>query len=583
MTRVHNDPEQFKDDMLAGFTSAYGRYVQKVPKASGVMRTGGARRGKVSVIIGGGCGHYPAFSGLVGAGLADGSVVGDIFTSPSTEQAYRVARALDGGAGVLFSFGNYAGDVMNFGVAQERLRADGIACATVLVTDDLASAAADAITDRRGIAGTLVVFKVAGAAAARGDELAEVERAARKANARTRTLGVAFAGCTFPGQSEPLFEVPAGSMEVGLGIHGEPGIRTVEKGSAHDLAAMLVEPLLAEGPADASGRVAVLLNGLGATKYEELFVLWKDILPMLELAGLEVVLPEVGEFVTSLDMAGCSLTVTWLDEELEELWCAPADTPAFRRGEVSSSPRYEACGLPKAALAAGDGPASEFSAESGRAAVTVRAVLAKMLAVVTEHEDELGRIDAVAGDGDHGTGMTRGLRAAAEGAEAEGGAGSVLRAAGRAWADKAGGTSGVLWGLFLESIGDGLGDENTPTAPGVADALQHGLDAMRRIGKAEVGDKTMLDALTPFIDTLRDAVGGGQALPQAWAQAAETATQAARDTAQLRPRVGRARPLAERSVGTPDAGAVSFALCAEAAGEVLAESPGPEPTADGSR
>jgi len=275
--------------------------------------------------------------------------------------------------------------------------------------------------------------------------------------------------------------------------------------------------------------------------------------------------------VTSLDMAGCSLTMTWLDDELEELWCAPADTPAFRRGDVSSLPHFEARGLPHAVLQAIDEPTDEFTAESARAAVTARAVLARMLQVVTEQEDELGRIDAVAGDGDHGTGMTRGLRAATEAAQPEGGVGSVLRGAGRAWADKAGGTSGLLWGLFLESIGDSLGDSATPTAEGTTDAVQHGLDAMRRIGKAEVGDKTMLDALTPFVDALRQAVGDGQGLAQAWSVAAETATLAAHKTAELRPRVGRARPLAERSVGTPDAGAISLALCAKAAGDVLTE------------
>jgi len=571
VTRIHNVPAEFKDDMLAGFTSAYARYVEKVPNASGVMRAGGARRGKVSVIIGGGCGHYPAFSGLVGAGLADGSVVGDIFTSPSTEQAYRVARVLDGDAGILFSFGNYAGDVMNFGVAQERLHAEGIECATVLVTDDVASADADAVDKRRGIAGNLVVFKAAGAAAARGATLTEVERVARKANSRTQTLGVAFAGCTFPGQSTPLFEVPAGSLEVGLGIHGEPGIRTVDEMSARDLATTLVEPLLRERPPDATGRVAVLLNGLGSTKYEELFVLWKDILPALEDAGVEVVLPEVGEFVTSLDMAGCSLTLSWLDDELEELWRAPADTPAFRRGEVSSLPHFVPRCLPASALQDVEPQVGEFSAESGRAAETARAALDRMLEVVTEQEDELGRIDAVAGDGDHGTGMTRGLRAATEAAQVEGGVGSMLRAAGRGWADKAGGTSGVLWGLFLESIGEDLGDSATPTAEGVVAAVQKGLDAMLRIGKAEVGDKTMLDAITPFVDALRDAVDHDRSLSAAWSEAADTATDAAQRTAELRPRIGRARPLAERSVGTPDPGAVSFALCATAVGDVLAE------------
>lgn len=175
MAHVYNDPAEFKNDMVDGFVSAYSRYVERVPNASAVMRRGGPRAGKVSVIIGGGSGHYPAFCGTVGAGLADGAVIGDIFTSPSNEQAYRTGQALDGGAGVLFSFGNYAGDVMNFGAAEERLRADGIDCRTVLVTDDVASAPLDLQAKRRGVVGDFVVFKVAGAAADRGDSLDRVE------------------------------------------------------------------------------------------------------------------------------------------------------------------------------------------------------------------------------------------------------------------------------------------------------------------------------------------------------------------------------------------------------------------------
>src|SRR6478752_2773509 len=231
---------------------------------------GRPRSGKVSVIIGGGSGHYPAFCGTVGAGLADGAVIGDIFTSPSTEQAYRAGKALDGGAGVLFSFGNYAGDVMNFGVAQERLRAEGIDCRTVLVTDDVASAPAEQGTKRRGVVGDFVVFKIAGAAADRGDDLDRVETLARKANAATISFGVAFDGCTFPGKTEPLFRVQPGHMDLGLGIHGEPGIRTMQWIPARELAAVLLEPLLAERPeaTDHPNRAAVILNGLGATKYE---------------------------------------------------------------------------------------------------------------------------------------------------------------------------------------------------------------------------------------------------------------------------------------------------------------------------
>ena len=572
MAHVYNDPAEFKNDMVDGFVSAYSRYVERVPNASAVMRRGGPRAGKVSVIIGGGSGHYPAFCGTVGAGLADGAVIGDIFTSPSNEQAYRTGQALDGGAGVLFSFGNYAGDVMNFGAAEERLRAEGIDCRTVLVTDDVASAPLAAQGKRRGVVGDFVVFKIAGAAADRGDSLDQVEKLARKANAATVSFGVAFDGCTFPGKTEPLFSVQPGHMDLGLGIHGEPGIKTVEWIPARELASVLLEPLLAERPdGDRPTRAAVILNGLGATKYEELFVLWQTLGPLLDEHGIVPVLPEVGEIVTSLDMAGCSLTLTWLDAELEELWCAPADTPAFRRGSVADLPRFEAA--TRATAADTTEEVTVGSAESQQAAGVVRQAISVMLQTVVEHEDELGRIDAIAGDGDHGVGMVRGLRAAdvaATGVPGESGVSGVLRAAGAAWADKAGGTSGVLWGAILTAVGAALGDQDAPTAVSVADAVTAGADALHRLGKCEIGDKTMYDALRPFADALNDNVAAGQDLVPAWRAAADVATTRARETASLTPQLGRARPLAERSVGTPDAGATSMALVLTALIDVLA-------------
>lgn len=601
MTRLYNDPATFTGDAVDGFASAYERYVRRVPGASGVMRAAGARPGKVSVIVGGGSGHYPAFFGLVGPGLADGAVIGDIFTSPSTAQAYQVAKALDGGAGVLFSYGNYAGDVMNFGLAQQRLREEGIDCRTVLVTDDMASAAADSTADRRGIAGGFCVFKLAGAAAERGLPLDEVERIAVKTNARTRTLGAAFAGCTFPGSGEPLFTVDPEKMELGLGIHGEPGVRTVDRLTAAQLAETLTEAVLAERPADADGRAAVLLNGLGSTKYEELFVIWKDVAPRLAAAGVTVVAPEVGELVTSLDMAGCSLTVCWLDDELAELWEAPVDTPAFRRGDTSllsrggaSGEQAEAAELTAGALAAGAGraasavaatpgstdaavPVEAASADSLRCAAVVRAALEAMRDTVVDNERRLGDIDAIAGDGDHGRGMVRGLRAACQAPDPAMGAGDTLRAAGDAWADGGAGSSGVLWGAFLRAVGNTLGNRETPNQATVARAMEAGLAAITELGGATLGDKTLVDALDPFVTTLTDTVSGGEPLAAAWNRAAQAAAAAAEATRDLVPRLGRARPLAEKSLGTPDPGAVSLSLCATAVGRVL------DDTKDGER
>ncbi|HEX6075686.1 MAG TPA: dihydroxyacetone kinase family protein [Micromonosporaceae bacterium] len=581
MTRLYNAPDSFAGDMVAGFVAAYGRYVRPVPGASGVMRAQRPRPGKVRVVVGGGSGHYPAFCGLVGPGMADAAVIGDIFTSPSGEQAFLVGQAVAGGAGLLFSYGNYSGDVMNFGLAERRLRGLGIDCRTVLVTDDIASAPPDTVEQRRGIAGDFCVFKIMGAAAERGDSIDQVERVARRANGVTSTLGVAFAGCTLPGRAEPLFTVDPSSMELGLGIHGEPGVLITERLSAAELARVLVDALLEERPKGADGRAAVILNGLGATTYEELFVVARDVFPRLAAAGVQVVSPEVGELVTSLDMAGCSLTLCWLDDELAELWDAPADTPAFRRGDLSrltgdgtAYPVREQVRAGWARPAVGsDGTVEtpDASEASRLAAATIRRCLQAMLATVEQHERMLGDIDAVAGDGDHGRGMVRGLRAAYQAvAEQHLGVGGTLRTAGMAWADDGGGSSGVLWGALLDAAGRVLGDQADPDPGTVAAALRAGADAVAGLGGARVGDKTLLDALLPFVAVLEGGAATNTPLGPVWQQAAREAHQAAERTRELVPKVGRARPLGERSLGTPDPGAVSLALCVRAVGEVLA-------------
>ncbi|WP_063036134.1 dihydroxyacetone kinase family protein [Nocardia grenadensis] len=555
MTRLYNDPASFTDDMLAGFLDANAGYVTGVP--GGVVRASPTRPGKVAVVVGGGTGHYPAFCGLVGHGLADGAVVGNIFTSPSAAAAASVARAADGGAGVLLTTGNYAGDVMNFGLAVEQLETEGIPARYLAVTDDIASGPADDIAARRGIAGDFTVFKCASAAAEAGYDLDGVFQIAALANDNTRTLGVAFDGCTLPGASAPLFTVEQGTMGLGLGIHGEPGVAVHKLPSAAELAELLVTGVLKEKPAGAGSRIAVILNGLGRTKYEELFVVWATAAELLRTAGYTVVQPEVGELVTSLDMAGCSLTVLWLDEELERFWTAPADTPAYRRGsivEVPSATRRRAVTdtfhHPDFAATADD------AARHG--GVAIAEALHAVASAMVEAEAELGRIDAVAGDGDHGRGMVRGTAAACAAAEevvARGaGQGDVLRAAGAAWAAQAGGTSGVLWGAALTALGDRLGDAGRPTDADIVAGLRAAYDSLARLGKARPGDKTMLDALLPLIEAAENGAS--------WHSAAAAAESAARATAELRPKVGRARPLAERSIGSPDAGAVSLAICA---------------------
>ncbi|GAB2739050.1 dihydroxyacetone kinase family protein [Arthrobacter bambusae] len=559
MTKIFNDPADFADEALAGFCDLHSGLVRQVP--GGAVRRRRPEQPKVAVLAGGGSGHYPAFAGLIGAGLADGAVVGNIFTSPSAQQAYSVAKAADSGAGVVFTYGNYAGDVLNFGMASERLAAEGIAVENVLVTDDIASAPPSESAKRRGIAGDFTVFKIMGAAAEAGAGLADVVRLGRKANNLTRTIGSAFHGCTFPGADTPLFTLKDKQMGLGLGIHGEPGLFDTDLPSAKELGQELVARLLAETPHGAGNRLAVILNGLGSTKHEELFVLWLTVAPLLRAAGYTLVMPEVGELVTSLDMSGVSLTITWLDDELEPLWTAPAETPAYRRGNATL-----AGGLLSEEAYDGGAEAIAFAAtlDSRDYAANCAAALEAARKALHDAESHLGDMDAVAGDGDHGRGMVRGIDAATAAACAAlasgAGAGDMLGAAGDAWADKAGGTSGVLWGAGLRAFGESLGNDEAPEPAELAAAVTAFTARITDLGKAEIGDKTMVDALLPFAETFSERVSEGVLPERAWAEAAEAATLAAQSTASLRPLKGRARPLAEKSLGTADPGATSLAM-----------------------
>lgn len=574
MTKVVNNPERFADDALEGFASIYRDYVRSV--RGGVVRRTPGPDGKVAVLVGGGSGHYPAFMGWVGPGFADGAVCGNIFSAPSAQYAVNVARAANRGGGVIFGYGNHAGDVLNFGMAADQLNAEGIQAASMVVTDDIVAAPPGQEATRRGIAGDFTVFKVIGAAAEAGCDFDEVLRVGAIANERTRTIGIGLSGCTMPGASEPLFVVEPGTMGIGLGLHGEPGIADVPLGTADEIARALVEPLLKEAPGD-STRLAVLLNGLGSTKYEELYVLWTPIATLLRDAGYELVAPEVGELITSLDMAGMSLTITWLTDEIEPYWLAPCDSPAFRRNAVGA-----AMGGGTVASAAGafddadeesSGPREWVASPESRraAAMAVRAFAAVRDAIVAA-EEELGRIDAIAGDGDHGRGMVKGIGAASSAARAaldEGaGLGDVIDVAGEAWITEAGGTSGVLWGSALSAAGRFLGNEDA-TAEAAIRAVELFAETLQTLGKARAGDKTMLDAALPFAAALRAGFDRGDADPLGAAVAA--AQHGARETADLLPKVGRARPLAEKSLGTPDPGATSFAIAAEAVAAALAQ------------
>ncbi|MFV0462491.1 MAG: dihydroxyacetone kinase family protein [Nostocoides sp.] len=559
---------------LQGYIGAYPGYVR--PVWGGVVRAK-LEAPRVRLVIGGGSGHYPAFAGWVGAGLADGAVCGDVFASPSAARVRSVARAVEPHHGVVLGFGNYTGDSLNFGQAAEELRATGIDARVLAVTDDIASAPAAERFRRRGIAGDLVVFKMVAAAAQRGLSIDDVVQVGRRANESTSTLGVAFAGCTLPGADREQFTVAPGTMAIGLGIHGEPGLETVPRPDDAGLAALLVDRVVAELP-EGTRRVAVLLNGFGAFNNEAIFSVYRSLHDRLRSQGLVPVGAHVGQQVSSLDMSGLSLTLTALDDELETLWLAPASTPSFHRSADDMLP-VEAGPSILHDVAPEDGPPlTAGSAASNGAAEYVAHGLAEVCASLIAAEAHLGRLDAVAGDGDHGKGMVAGASAACTAAEGAVGVGAGVRTtllhAARAWSDNAGGTSGALWATGMAAAARVLGDEADVDASLVAEAVKESADAIAKAGSASVGDKTMLDAVVPFADELFTLVGSGQSLGEAWEQAARQATLKADETAQLVARFGRARTHGDRSVGTPDPGAVSFALVMTAAAKAVARRQG---------
>lgn len=331
MKKILNDPRRFVDEMLEGLYRAHRAMVASVGgDLRCLVRADAPIQGKVALATGGGSGHLPLFLGYVGRGMLDGCAIGDVFQSPSADQMLAVTRKIHGGKGVLYIYGNYGGDVMNFDMAAEMAQMEGIEVRTVLVKDDVASAPKERAEARRGVAGMVLAFKVAGAKADQGGSLEEVEAVARRALEQTRSMGVALGPCILPAVGKPGFTLGDGEMELGMGIHGEPGVRRGPLESADRIAEQMLQAIQAELSLAEGEQVAVLINGLGATPLEELYILYRRVHALLEEGGVSVHRALVGEYATSLEMPGASLTLMRLDQELAALLDYPAHTPFFQ-------------------------------------------------------------------------------------------------------------------------------------------------------------------------------------------------------------------------------------------------------------
>lgn len=332
MKKLINEPADFVDEMIDGLLLAHPDQLKAASDdRRALVRADAPLVGRVGIVTGGGSGHLPTFLGYVGIGLCGGVAIGNVFSSPSADQMYAATKAVNGGAGVLFLYGNYGGDIFNFDLAGDMAELDGIETRTVLVTDDVLSAPPENASERRGVAGMVFAFKVAGAAAERGDSLDRVAELASRTVAATRSVGVGLSPTILPEAGKPTFELADGEMEIGIGIHGEPGAHRGPLESADDVADRLVRAVLDDLGLGSGDRVAVMVNGLGATPLEELYLLYRRVNTVLTDKGIGVHRPYIGEYATSLEMAGASVTVLRLDDELSELIDAPASSPFFRQ------------------------------------------------------------------------------------------------------------------------------------------------------------------------------------------------------------------------------------------------------------
>ncbi|HWR09999.1 dihydroxyacetone kinase subunit DhaK [Sporomusa sp.] len=329
MKKVINNAEQVVEEMLQGIVLAHPQYVKRLQGFDVLVRANAPVQGKVALVSGGGSGHEPSHGGYVGQGMLDGAVAGAVFTSPTPDQVYEAVKAVDGGKGVLLVIKNYTGDIMNFEMAAEMAEADDIKVSKVVINDDVAVENSTWTTGRRGIAGTVFVHKLAGAKAETGADLAEVQKTAEKVIANVRSMGMALSPCTVPAAGKPSFTLAENEVEIGMGIHGEPGTHRETLRTADETAEHLLNKIFADMALAAGDEVAVLVNGLGGTPLMELYVVNRKVAALLAEKNIKIAKTYVGNYMTSLEMAGFSVSVLKLDSELKELLFAPADTPAL--------------------------------------------------------------------------------------------------------------------------------------------------------------------------------------------------------------------------------------------------------------
>jgi len=557
MKKLINDPKSVVREMLEGL-------VAQVPGCALLQNENVIVRNPlpvpdervVAVVSGGGSGHEPAHAGFVGAGMLTAAVAGDVFTSPSADAVLTALQTVAGPAGAVLIVKNYTGDRLNFGLAAEMARGLGIPIEVVVVADDAALRHTVEKKRRRGIAGTILIHKIAGAAAAAGLPIGDVARLAREAATDLGSMGVALGACTLPAVGRPGFILGEVEIELGLGIHGEPGVERGMMRPADALVETILEIIIQDLDLRSGQRVALLVNGLGATPLMELSIITRAALTSLARRGIDVERAWTGTFLSALDMPGCSLSLLRLNDERLSLLDAETDAHAWPgKGFLNNNKLVPA-------VPAISEPLSEYLGSP----LTDNAQMVRRLALAAAHalvdaEAILTDLDMRAGDGDLGNNMVRGAAAIGNLPEAAWQSPrTALAAMGDALRRSIGGTSGPLYATALLRASRRLSNETFPAADDWTDAFRLAVESISELGGAMPGDRTMLDALSPAVKALAAALTAGQSTGTALAVCAAAAEDGAKATSAMQPKLGRASYLGDRAVGVPDAGAVAVTV-----------------------
>jgi len=542
-----------------------------------ILRKKDIKQDKVSLISGGGSGHEPAHAGFIGTGLLDAAVCGDVFASPSQIQVYKAIKETVSDKGTLLIIKNYSGDMMNFKNAAYLAKEDGVEVDYVKVNDDIAVKDSLYTVGHRGVAGTVFVHKVAGAVAETGASLAQVKAMANKVIENVKSIGFAFSSCTVPAKGSPTFEISEQDMEYGVGIHGEPGIRREPIVTADELASRMVPELLAalSIPVEREEEVAILINGFGGTPLQELYLFNNAVLKVLAKTNTKASRIYVGNYMTSIDMQGASLSILKIDKELKGYLDSSCDAPAFKIIGTAKECVYQELEISEKEISA------VYEVETNRDYAKIEEnqlslnniiyLIDKMSEVIIKNEVPFCELDSHAGDGDFGMSVAKGFRRLKEEwaeinrADIES-IGQFLEECALIIMEYCGGASGPIWGSAFRSAGKAVGNQNKVDAVAFADMLQAAVKGIQDVGErsfgrgAVVGDKTLIDALVPCADSWSEEALKGTALLQIFEKSARAAVLGAKKTETIAARMGRAGTVGERSIGYPDAGAHALGI-----------------------